>query len=373
MSLRLMLALVLASGCGARTGLEIPEFSMDAGLGRDTETRDVSDRSDVPVFLDVPDVPDVAPDVTACPPMPVVLVRTDVETVFLIDGSGSMGTTWEGLPGGGGLPTRWEIVRDTLGSVLPPFDAQLAIGGKIFPDDGECRVDVGFDVPPHLGATSELLALFDRWIPEGGTPTAEALRRVLEIPSASPRVVIATLDGGPNCNPDAGVPPDTCVCTSTRRACLRDAGACLDAAGTLDVVRMAYDELDVPVVVVGIDDPTRPDLSDFLDDMAVAGGWPLPPGGRRFYNAREPDDLRVAFAEIADIIARCVYIAPVPPPEDAAVEVRLDGVPIARDPSHMGGWDWSSRVAGALTLFGAECDAVRARDVEVTAEIVCRE
>jgi hypothetical protein len=354
------LAALLGPACGAKTGLLIPDAddSMDASIVRDTGA-DVH-----------------------CPDVPIPLTRTEVETVFLMDGSGSMGLTWEGLPAGAGEPARWSIVRDTLEVVLPPFDERIAFGAKVFPDGPDCEIGPGLDVVPHLGATDEVLALFDSWIPEGGTPTAQALLRTLDAlegrPRATAHVIVATLDGGPNCNDDPGVPGDTCICTGPRRACLAPPPdgprSCLDATAMIGALRESYEVRGIPVVIVGIDDPLRPDLSDFLDEMALAGGWPRPEGStRRFFIAREPEDLRTAFVEIADLISHCVYVASFTPPEDATVVVRLDGRVVPRDTSHVDGWDWTDRANGTLAFFGPACDTVRPGDVEVTADLTCPE
>lgn len=356
---------MLATGCGAKTGLLIPDADTSTDAGMDAG-------------VDAGTPPDAGFD-AACPDLPVSLERSEVETVLLIDRSGSMSLSWEGLPGGTGLPSRWEIVRDTLASVLPPHDRQLALGAKIFPNGTECNVRGGLDVRPRVGAVGDILALFDRWVPEGGTPTARALQNTLaDLDAASdvPRVIVVAMDGGPNCNEDTGVPPDMCVCTGPRRSCLAPAPdgpqACLDSAATLEIVRQAYEEQGVPVVVIGIDDPSRPDLSDFLDEMAIAGGWPRPVGEeRRFYNAREPEDLGSAFGDIAELISRCVLVAPDPPPEGSTVVVRLAGELVEQDPAHIDGWDWTDEARGAMAFFGPACDRLRDGDPPVEADIIC--
>ncbi len=365
-----LLGCVLLASCGARTGLRIPdaapEGGMDAGL-------------DGGFDAGLDGGFDAGPDAAFCPDVPVPLVRSEVQTLLLLDRSGSMSLTWDGLPFGVGLPSRWMIMRDTLDEVLRPYDRELSLGVKVFPRGIDCDVGGGLDVRPQVGAVDRVLDVFDRWIPEGGTPAAQALvasLRDLETVADGPRVIVMAMDGGPNCNPDPGVAPDMCVCTGPRRACLAPAPdgpqSCLDSAATLEVVRDAYETQGVPVVVVGIDDPSRPDLSDFLDEMAVAGGWPRPVGSeRRFYNAREPEDLTVAFGEIAELISRCVLAAPEPPPEGSTVVVRLDGELVPRDPAHVDGWDWADASRGALALFGSSCDAFRAGDPDVTAEITC--
>lgn len=359
-----LLAAVGLIGCGAKTGLLVPEVDagIDAGLEEDAGT-DAG-------FTE---------DAGLCPDIPVPLVRPEVETIFLLDRSGSMGLTWDGRPSGIGLPTRWEIVRDTLASVLPPYDSQLLFGAKLFPRGVECDVGGGLDVRPQRNGVPDVLALFDRWVPEGGTPAARALENVIadvDPESVDPRVVVLAMDGGPNCNPEPSQPPETCVCTTARRACLAPPPDgpenCLDDVRMLSVIREAYEAQGVPVVVIGIDDPTRPDLSDFLDEMALAGGFPRPMSEeRRFYNAREPEDLGIAFGEIAELISRCVLSVPNPPPEGAEVTVRVDGEVLPRDGSHMNGWDWTDEARGAMGFFGPTCDALLGGDPDITAEIVC--
>ncbi len=343
---------LLLVGCGAKTGLLVPERGMDAG----------------------------APDAGVCPDMPVPLVRRQVETVFLLDRSGSMDHTWDGRPSGIGLPSRWSIVRDTLASVLPPYDQELWIGAKLFPDGLGCDLTGGLDLRPAARNVDPLLALFEAF-PEGGTPAALAIQNTLadlDRDSENPRVFVIAMDGGPNCNDDPGTPGDVCLCTSVRRACLVDPPDgpqnCLDDIRTLETVRRASEDEGVPVVVVGIDDPSRPELSDFLDEMAIAGGLPRAPGeGRRFYSAREPEDLALAFGQIAELISRCVLSVPDPPPPGAQVTVSVDGVVLPRDPARMEGWDWTDEARGAMAFYGATCDALRGGDPVITAEIVCAE
>lgn len=348
--LPLLLATLAAGGCGAKTGLLVP----DGGVAADAA-------------VDV--------DAGACPGIPVPLERRNVETVFLIDRSGSMELTWDGRPGGVGLPSRWDIVAGSLAVVLPPYDNQLLVGGKVFPFGLGCDVGGGLDVPPRRDNVPALLALFDRFVPEGGTPAAVALENVLADLGTvrdDPAVVVLAMDGGPNCNPMPGTPPDRCVCTGLPGSCVANASQCLDDLRMLDVLRTASDVRGVPVVVIGIDDPSRPELSDFLDEMAVAGGFPRPPGAeRRFYNAREPEDLAIAFERIAEQISRCVLAVPRPPPAGATVSVTVDGEPLPRDPDRLDGWDWTDEARGAMGFFGPTCDALRAREVDIRAEVVC--
>ena len=53
--------------------------------------------------------------------------------------------------------------------------------------------------------------------------------------------------------------------------------------------------------------------------------------------------------------------------------LRVDGEILPQDPSHLQGWDWTDRSLGAIAVFGASCDALRTRDVDITADILCAE
>lgn len=346
------LGLTLAVGCGAKTGLLVPDGGVDAP----------------------PDAA-VPPDAGACPDQPVPLVRRNVQTVLMIDRSGSMGTTWDGRPGGIGLPTRWELARATAAAVLPAYEDRLLLGAKLFPSGLGCAIEGGLDVEPQPNGVDDILALFDTFVPEGGTPAATALELVLDDldPDAlDPTVVVLAMDGGPNCNPEVPADPETCVCTSTRAACVRAPSNCLDDPRMLDVLREGNEVRGVPSVVIGIDDPSRPDLTSYLDEMAVAGGLPRSPEEPlRFYSAREPEDLTAAFERIAEVISRCVLSVPVPPPADAVVRVTVNGEPLPRDPARADGWDWTDEARGAMGFFGRTCDLLQAGDPDIRAEVDC--
>lgn len=350
--------LVVLSACGAKTGLEIPTY--DSSIDAELPDAGLDAGYDSAVPFDSP-----------CPAFGLRFSQTVADVIFLLDRSGSMSTTWEGLPFGAGLPSRWMIVRDTLADTIPRFDRQLRFGANLFPTGLECGVSPGIAVPARLGGASAVLGLFDTEFPEGGTPTADGLRATLDALGPRPerpQVIVLTTDGAPNCNPDTGVPPDVCVCTGSRRACLdpdRGAEACLDDVRTVDVIRESFDERGVPVLVVGIDNPRRPDLGDALDRMAEAGGWPRVGAARRFYSALDPDDLRVAFADITERIANCVLVADRPPPPGAETTITVDGIGIPQDPTHTEGWDWSDEDSGVLVLYGGSCDRLRMGEADV--------
>lgn len=366
------IAATLLVGCGAKTGLLIPDSGPDAGMDA---------------------AMDAGVDTGVCMPEELALERRGAQVIFAIDRSNSMDDTIDGQhrDPGDPRPSRWDILGTTLGTVLADADPLLEIGAKFFPavqiegrdttPEEACSVDPGIDIPPARSNVPALLAVFARTGPGGGTPTASALGEVQAFferrPAFGvPRFVVLATDGGPNCNPDTGVPPDRCVCTGPPPTCndspMFGPYNCLDEGSTLPVIEGIFTTFEAPVYVIGLDDPMRPDLADVLDRMAVAGGRPRDiPGERRFYSVRRTEDLRGALTAITESIARCVFnVSPTPRP-DATVEVRIDDVLVARDGTRTEGWDFTSPDRSELTLFGGACARVTATDGTVTAEILC--
>lgn len=355
-------------GCGAKTGLLIPDASLDAGMDAGT---------------------DAGRDSGMCEPRPFELERRGAQIMFVIDRSNSMEDALDGSEADPG-ERRWDLVALILDDVLNDADRLLELGAKFYPrwtptdpstPEEACTVAGGIDIEPARGRTGAILEAFATTYPQGGTPTAEALRQVREYfagrpVSAVPRYVVLATDGGPNCNPDTGVHHTRCLCTGAPDMCLDATYGpynCIDDRNAYAVIDELFGALGIPVYVIGIDDPTRPDLADVLDEMAVRGGRPreVMPGERRFYSVREPADLRGAFTTITDSISRCVFsVRPTPGAADE-VTVRIGDVFVPRDPTRSEGWDFTSPDRRELTLFGGACERVAATGDEVIAEVPC--
>ncbi|MCA9608593.1 MAG: VWA domain-containing protein [Myxococcales bacterium] len=365
-------ALVLGLGCGAKTGLLIPDADLPFDAGMDAGF-------------------DAGIDAPICMPQPVALQRRGAQVMFVLDRSNSMNDTLQGEDRPPATdPSRWEILGETLEAVLMGADPLIEVGAKVYPNPPDvfdtpeeaCRVTSGIDLAPARGRIRRLVDIFQTTIPSGGTPTADALIEVDDFfigrPAPGvPRFVVLATDGGPNCHPDPTIPPGTCLCTGGPGDCdSPDFGPynCIDEDRTIEVISRLSGERSIPVYVIGIDDPTRPDLADVLDRMAVAGGRPREADmGRRFYSVANRDDLEVALTTITDTIARCVFEVDPAVPPGATLEVSLDGTRVARDGTRTEGWDLTAPDGSELTLFGGACERVTTSGGMVTAEILCEE
>ncbi|MEM7448678.1 MAG: hypothetical protein AAF355_10585 [Myxococcota bacterium] len=369
---------LLFAACGSKTGLPIPEEELDAAIDATFET----DASPKPI------VPDAGNQL--CVPQVLPLVARPAEVILTIDASASMGFGLEGqieeVPPG---ERRWDLLVNAFSASLDK-SLPIAYGAKLYPSSSggagggffpQCRVAEGLELAPS-SQTGPLLSLLFSTVPDGGTPTTAALRQVKRFfdfnPSDRRRFVILATDGAPNCNPFPVVGPPECTCTNPGNSeeepspCERDffqaATFCLDDLASLDAIE-SLRSIDVPVFVIGIDDPSRPDFSDLLSRMAVAGGEPLPKTEPfRFYSIREPEDLGLAFESIANRISRCLFDLGSASKGSVPVEVQLDGVPLPRDPKD--GWELVDD-GNALVVFGSACELVSNGAVLSAQSAVC--
>lgn len=337
-----VLALLVASGCG---------------------------RTDLVRYRAQVQAPDAGgPVLPTCTPG-VVAASPEVATVlFLVDRSGSMDFDLmgnSGPPNGPPLqgPTRWTVLRESLGSVLPTFERRLAMGLAMFPVDDECGVSVGLDLAPALDNAQPFLSRLGR-APGGGTPTADAVALAAQqVESTGANAVVLITDGEPNCN--ARLNPRTCVCTrpTVNGLCL-PAENCLDNARAVAAVREAREDKQVTTYVVGLG-ATTGQVANTLDSLAVAGGAPRETGPHRFYSALSQDELTDALRSISARVTRCAWSARVALAEQDRMEVLVgDGV-VPRD-----AWRWIDEAEGSFVLLGEWCDRAEA-GTEVSVRLTC--
>lgn len=349
----ILATLALCLGCGTKSPLRVPEA--------------------------VPDAMDAQHD-AQCIPGRFVLERRQASVLFVIDRSRSMRFSLDGQEEVPREAWRWTALRNALASALPPFEHSLMMGALFFPDEqggSTCSIlrTAGIDIHPDLRNTDAILAVLDRTEPWGGTPTYEALRRAHTYllsrmdRTRSAHIVLAT-DGAPNCNPD--LPSMNCVCTfrpdPTDPRC--PSHNCLDDVRTIAAIATIA-RSGTPVYVIGIDDPSQPDLNQVLHRMAIAGGRPnTEPGQPAYYSVRSTDALVRAFTSIQRSITQCTFVTPSRPDNPDDIRIEVNGIPIPRDETHRNGWDWTDQTFGELAFFGPACDQI-SDTTAVVAQVGC--
>jgi hypothetical protein len=356
---------IALASCGSRTGL----------FGTDALADGAADAS-----------VDAVEEPIGCIPGKFTFELATAQLMFVLDRSGSMAFSLSGQdPVPPGQSSRWETLRDALFQTIVPFENQIAMGAKFFPEEipddslgdpeDACRVDTGVAIPPATGRAFDILNVFDTTEPRGGTPTAEAVRlaaQYLATRRGVARTIVLATDGAPNCNGDLNA--RTCTCTTPRFDCSRDTDqgrfSCLDGARAVSVVGAVFQDQKIPVYVIGIGSTERPQFLDVLEDMAVAGGRPRP-GTPKHYNVQTALELRDALATIRDGIAKCTYLTPSSPTDPDAIAVEVGGQPVPRDTTHQSGWDWVDQAYGELAFFGESCEAAGKAGAAVTGVVTC--
>jgi hypothetical protein len=359
-----LLAVACAGGCGAKTGLLVP---------------DVISPPDVADVIDAPDVPDV-PDVPRrCVSGNFDLVGRESEVLLVLDRSGSMNQRLGGM-------SRWQLLRNALAATLPRFEDRINVGALFFPEDGAasrtaaCAIAnvPSVDVIPSFRATPRVLSVLDNSGTGGGTPTAAALQRAYTYFVRNPsrlraRYLLLATDGAPNCNPD--LDGSTCRCTGGGSCRTSDPTRCLDDVRTVDIVRQIANNPVAPMAtyVIGIANDDETVFASTLTAMAVAGGRPkrLADGRATYYDVREPDDLATALNAVQNAVARCTFLAPSRPREGTTITILVNGVAAVRDETRANGWDWTDRALGEITLFGPACPADASLSTRVSARVAC--
>jgi hypothetical protein len=359
--------------CGSRTGLFGPEPPDGLTTG---------DAATPPGDQEAPDAPSDAP--VPCIPGRFPFVPATAQLMFVIDRSGSMAASLDGTdPPPAGEQSRWQILRTGLAQTIVPFDHQIAMGAKFFPEEltfveardsiKACRTEANIGLSPKLGNAQIILNTFDNSEPIGGTPTAQALRiagKHLVATRGVARTMVLATDGAPNCNHNFNGP--TCVCTSLVGACDGRPDLCLDDANTIGAVKDIWEKDKVPVYVIGLGSQPDSVFRDVLDQMAVAGGRPrstIP----RYYGAQTSGELSTALQTIRDGVAKCTYLTPSAPTNPDAIVVEINGVVVARDPSHTNGWDWVDQTYGTLAFFGSACEQAQTDGARLAGNVSCKE
>ncbi|MBL9106989.1 MAG: VWA domain-containing protein [Myxococcales bacterium] len=204
--------------------------------------------------------------------------------MLVLDKSGSMGVdSWDHDQNANtATVTRWSVLRNVLGAVLPAHDDALELGAQLYPSkaatsdysSAACPVAAP-EVPVDSHNAASVLAAIpvanDVTI-KGGQPTATALRsatdELLAQGGSSPRYIVLVADGAANCMAGA---PDT---TSLFEDYDTDAiDAALDAyAAGIPTFVLGVNASVFPAGNVKDGNPDGVAASDTLAELADAGG-----------------------------------------------------------------------------------------------------
>jgi uncharacterized protein YegL len=248
-------------------------------------------------------------DPNVCAMARVAASRVVPEVYFVIDGSGSMNADF-------GSGTRWTVLREALvgaNGVVTKLEGFVKFGMATYANNNPMTCPDMTDVPAAISNFSALSAAYPAQEIGGGTPTGEALQKVVDgLPefgaldsTERPPIIILATDGEPNgCNS-----PGACNWAADWAACLGSLGAQLAAAPatydtTLAAVRAAR-EKNISVWVISLADGLNniPDLQRTANIGAGLAEDASP--GATIYSPQNPDDLTTTLTQLIGDAVSC--------------------------------------------------------------------
>ncbi len=326
-------------------------------------------------------------DVIPCDVAEAVLEPVPPNIMLVLDKSGSMVINAWDHDANGATPeiTRWNSLYQVVDFVTTTFDAQINFGAVLFPAiNATSTYNINGCITggtPDIAIAANNSAAILAGIPAageanifGGTPATAgvtvARTHLLAQNPANPRALILVTDGAANCAADAA--------TNFERFEVYD-----DALPALVATTWTADGIPVYVVGIDVDDvvsgvvvdgsPDSTNTYDALNEVAVAGGQPLP-GMEQFYQATNQLELQDALEGIiANALSCTVPLDPEPAfPELLEVLIEAMMVPEVNDCATEDGWVYTN--AGgpydSIELCGSWCDALKDAGT-VTAEYYC--
>ncbi len=129
--------------------------------------------------------------------------------------------------------------------------------------------------------------------------------------------------------------------------------------GTTMIIQTLHDTAMVSTFVLGFGSGIDPDqMNKFADAGGVPAGDP-----QKYYDASDQASLDMALQTIADKTLGCTFqLADVPPNPDEIYVFFNNVEKIARDATHMKGWDYDA-ASNQVTFYGEQCSDLKAGTV----------
>jgi hypothetical protein len=290
------------------------------------------------------------------------------DLLLLLDRASSMSDPL----GAAGGPTRWSAVATAGAQVLAASESTVAWGLKLFPDaDSSCAVSGGVDVPPAVDDADPVSDALAPAAPAAdGAPTSLVVQRasayLQALGTAAPKYLLLITDGDRSC-PSVAAAADAGAGADGGDS---DGGGDGDDQAVASIAAAAA--AGIPTAVVGLSfsaSQTPNDQEVGLHQMAVAGGMGRAGGPPDYYPVSSIADLATALSTIATEVGSCTFRLDNPPPSPPDVAVGLNGKRLARDQTHLQGWDYGVGMA-SVVVFGEACQSIAgagaAADLEIT-------
>jgi hypothetical protein len=290
------------------------------------------------------------------------------DVLIVLDASAAMNddSSDGSCSGGCGASSKWAETVAALQKLVGDTETTVNWGLQVFPDPGSaCAVAGSVAVPVGPARAAAIAAAIgERTSPNGGViaggdaPIRAAVNGATAylsgLTDASPRFILLATAGAPSCLAGGGDP---------------GAG---DAVGFVQAITEAHNA-GFPTTVLGI--ATAGGMAEMtLDEMAIAGGRPRT-GSPRYTPVASIAELTSGLRTLIGINPPCVLAIPVPPNDATSrslIRVRLDGVDIPRDPSHLNGWDFFDATQTSVEVYGPACEALMAGPPHtVTIAFIC--
>jgi hypothetical protein len=243
--------------------------------------------------------------------------------------------------------TKWSIAVKALNQLTTDFAGKIRFGLTMFPDleGGNCGQGA-IPIPVGVGnekAIQDLLTASlvnaDPYFPNG--PCVTNIDTAIDQASKEPALADALRDS-------------FLVLISDGKQSA-DCGGNAGDTKTEQYIGDLFNTKGVPTFVIGFDvdiDATQ------MNEFAVAGGVPNS-GMTKYYNAADQMSLDAALKAIALKTLSCTYTLEKTPPNVDEIYVFFDNTKeIARDVTHMNGWDYDA-TTNQVTFYGPSCDDLK--------------